>query len=270
MCAAPNRWAIRDAGIATFYDITSGDAKCSLRTLKASGLTNTSSTEYATGGYGNPRIVGFSSNREAQCTLEDAIFDNQLLAILSGNEIEIESKKIPYQEVVTVKTDAATLTKTPAGALTNVFVVNPDGTNGQEVKLKGEGEQKTGEYIISGKNITFFTGDFDDDTKIRVYYDIETDATATTIRVTSDSFGGTFKLVLQCMVREESTSKDYAAIITIPRAKIQDDWELSLSSEGAPATLNVPIEILKDPTSTTNDMWYMTIYDESLIDPVTP
>lgn len=155
MCAAPNRWAIRDAGIATFYDITSGDVKCSLRTLKASGLTNASSTEYATGGYGNPKIVGFSSNREAQCTLEDAIFDNALLAILSGNEIEIESKEIPYQEVVTVKNDAVTLTKTPAGALTNVFVVNSDGTNGQEVKLKGTETQKPENILFLVKLLHF-------------------------------------------------------------------------------------------------------------------
>jgi hypothetical protein len=39
--ATPNRWAIKEAGIATFYDLTSGKAIVTLNTLKTSGVETT-------------------------------------------------------------------------------------------------------------------------------------------------------------------------------------------------------------------------------------
>lgn len=37
----PNRWGIRDAGICTFYSLTTGKPVVTLRTLKTSGLETT-------------------------------------------------------------------------------------------------------------------------------------------------------------------------------------------------------------------------------------
>jgi len=39
--ATPNRWGIREAGIATFYDLTTQKAIVSLSTLKTSGVETT-------------------------------------------------------------------------------------------------------------------------------------------------------------------------------------------------------------------------------------
>lgn len=50
--ATPNRWGIREAGIATFYDLTTGKAKVTLTTLKTSGVETTGETVYAQGGRG--------------------------------------------------------------------------------------------------------------------------------------------------------------------------------------------------------------------------
>jgi hypothetical protein len=36
--STPNRWAIRDAGEATFYNLTTGKPVVTLRTLKTSGV----------------------------------------------------------------------------------------------------------------------------------------------------------------------------------------------------------------------------------------
>ena len=63
--ATPNRFSVRDSGSATFYRLT-GDlgAICTLSTLKTSGVETSGETVYARGGFGNPKLVGFSSNRE--------------------------------------------------------------------------------------------------------------------------------------------------------------------------------------------------------------
>src|SRR5690554_7711010 len=90
--ATPNRWAIREAGEATFYDLVDGHAIVTLTTLKTSGVETSGETVYARGGRGNAKIVGFSSNRESRINLEDAIFDNEAVAMLTGNNI-IEGTK---------------------------------------------------------------------------------------------------------------------------------------------------------------------------------
>jgi hypothetical protein len=47
--STPNRWAIKEAGIATFYNIATGKAVVTLATLKTSGVETTGETVYARG-----------------------------------------------------------------------------------------------------------------------------------------------------------------------------------------------------------------------------
>lgn len=47
--ATPNRWAIRDCGIATFYSLTTLKPIVSLHTLKTSGVETSGETAYARG-----------------------------------------------------------------------------------------------------------------------------------------------------------------------------------------------------------------------------
>jgi len=47
--STPNRWAIRDAGIATFWDLVTGKPYVTLKTLKTSGLETSGETVYARG-----------------------------------------------------------------------------------------------------------------------------------------------------------------------------------------------------------------------------
>ncbi len=47
--AAPNRWAVREAGEATFYSLVDGHAIVTLRTLKTSGVETSGETVYARG-----------------------------------------------------------------------------------------------------------------------------------------------------------------------------------------------------------------------------
>ncbi|TVX97965.1 hypothetical protein [Cohnella terricola] len=258
----PNRWAIRDAGIATFYSLATGKPVTTLRTLKTSGLETTGETVYSRGGRGNPKLLGFSSNREAKLTLQDAVFDNKALAMLTGNNLVEGASDVVFIDTLTVNANATALSKTPVGSLIGVYKLNADGTLGDEVKFAA-GTVATGEYKISGKNLTFFSGDFADGQKIAAYYSVTTDATAKTLKVTSDAFGKTFKVVLDCVVRDEYTKEDYAAQITIPSAKFEDTFNLALAAEGDPAVLDMTMDVLKDPLS--NDMWMMKIFDEDQI-----
>lgn len=220
-------------------------------------------TVYARGGSGNAKLVGFSSNREAKITLEDAIFDNDALAMLTGNAIAIGTREIYKNETITVTSNAATLSYTPAdaGALLGLFEINTDGTLGTEIIY--DSSPATGQYSVSSKTVSLYAGDYADATTLKAYYKVDTAADAARVLVTSSAFGGSFKVVLDVLVRDEYSKADYAAQLIIPNAKFEDNFNFSFAADGDPAVLSLPLEILKSSTST--DMWEMVIYDSATI-----
>ena len=63
-------------------------------------VTTNGETTYAMGGRGNAKLVGFSGNREARVTIQDAIFDNKALAMLTGVPVASSTKsKVKTEEV---------------------------------------------------------------------------------------------------------------------------------------------------------------------------
>jgi hypothetical protein len=259
--ATPNRWAIREAGEATFYDLVDGHAIVTLSTLKSTSIETTGETVYARGGSGNAKIVGFSSNREARLVMQDAIFDNEAVAMLTGNDLIQGVRIIDMHEIKTTTAKTITLSKTPNGALVSVYKVNADGTNGQEYTL-GDPTLNQYEYSISGKALTFHNS-VNDGTQFRVYYKVATPSDAKTVKVTSDQFGKTFRVVVDVLVVDEFTKKAFQGQLIVPNAKFEDNFTLSFSADGDPAVLDLNMEILKSPTST--DMWELVIYDKEQI-----
>ena len=259
--ATPNRWAIRDAGKASFFDLVTGKAIVTLDTLKTTGVETTGETVYAQGGEGNVRVVGFSSNRQARLSLQDCVFDNSAVAMLTGNNLATGKKEVyKSPEVGTVTSAKITLTKTPKGAIVSVFKRNTDGTNGEEYTL-GTPATNAKEYSVNGKELTFHNS-VTNDTKFNIYYKYETDSTARSVKVTSDKFGGTFKVVVDVLVRDVETKADFKGQIIVPNAKFEDNFNISLAADGDPAVLDLNMEVLKAPAST--DMWELVIFDDSL------
>jgi hypothetical protein len=259
--ATPRQYAIREVALATFYSLTTGKPLVHLDTLKTSGVENTAETIYARGGSGNAKLVGFSSNREGKITLQDAVFTNEVMALMTGNDMITGAKEIFKREILTVSAGLTiSLSKTPVGTPLKVAKLLTNGGDGTE--FAKDTVLGAGKYTISSKTITFNTGDVVQNDQVVVYYKINTDATATTMKVTSNKFGGSYKVVLDCLVRDLVTKADYAAQIIIYNAKMEDNWSFSFSPDGDPAVLDIPLEMLKSPTNT--DFYDMVVYDESL------
>ena len=263
---APDRYAIREAAEVHFYDLSDGSFVTTLDTLKNATMTVSGETVYARGGRGNPKLVGFSGDKEARLELEDALFTNESWMLLTGHDAEKGKKVVGWNEIKQVdENDKITLDKTPADdpdgnpKIDGVFKVNADGSNGTEI-TKAEGTLASGEYEISGNEITFFEDEFDEGTWMRVYYRIETDDEATTNKLTSDMFGGSYRIECDVLVRSLDTKEDYEGRLIINNGKIESDFEFEFSPEGDPSTQNVPIEVLRDPI--TDDMWELIVFDQ--------
>jgi hypothetical protein len=264
--ATPNTWVIRDVPKMTFVDVASRKPLFYLLDLKTSQLDNSAETVYARGGTGNPKIVGFSSNREARIEASNAVFDNAALAMATGNGIIKGVKAIQQREILTVNTNKVSLSFTPVsttGALIAVFEKNDDGSHGDEIVF-ASGTLTTGQYgHTSAKEVSFFAGDLPNGSDVIVYYNTNTDATAQTITISSDKFAGSFGLVLDAIVKSPYDQKDYAAQINIWAAKMEDNWSISMAADGDPSEHSMPIEILKQQGK--NDLYTITLYDGDLL-----
>lgn len=181
--------------------------------------------------------------------------------MLTGNDLVAGVKKVDRNEVLTVTSNTLTLSKTPQGAIVSLFKLNADGTNGQEHTLGTPGTNAL-EFSISGKVITLHTS-VANGTQFKVYYQVNTASDAKSIKVSSDQFGKTFRVVLDVLVVDEFTKAAFQGQLRIPNAKFEDNFNLSFSADGDPAVLDLNMEILKSPTST--DMWELVIFDDAAI-----
>lgn len=259
-----NKWAIREVAIAHFFDIATGELKVKLDSLKQNGLENTSETVYSQGGRGNTKIVGFSSNKAARFTLQDALFTNEMIAMLTGNEPVTGASPIIKEELLTVSGNAATLSCTPrfAGKLQSVQVLDADGGQGRTLSYASS-TPGTGQYSVSGKTVTFGSDTVADGERVHIYVETMTGADASKLVSSADKFAGSYKLVLDCLVRDVATEQDFAAQIVVHKAKLEDNWNLTMSPTGDPSVLDIPMEALRSGDS--NELYTMTIYDERAV-----
>jgi hypothetical protein len=259
--AVTNRWAIRDVATASFFDQVTKKLKARLDSLKQSGLENSADTVYAQGGSGNPKLVGFSGNKAAKFTLQDALFTNDFIAMLLGTEVVTAATPIITNDILTVNSGSATLENTPSstGALISVSKYLPDGTIGTNLDYSST-TASAGKYSVTGKTVTFASGEITDGEKVIVYYKTTAGSDTKQIKALTDKFAGSYELVLDVLVRDVLTKKDYAAQITIPSAKIEDNWKMDMASTGDPSVQDITMEALAVPGS--KDLYTMYIYDE--------
>lgn len=71
-------------------------------TLKTSSLEGQSSTVYAQGGRGNPRLVAWEGERTVTFTMEDALISAEGLSILTGAGLIDAKDKVVYQHVTEI------------------------------------------------------------------------------------------------------------------------------------------------------------------------
>jgi hypothetical protein len=177
----------------------------------------------------NPKLVGFSSNKEVKVNLSSAIFDNRVLGLLTGNSITTGATTVYRREIITVTTAAANLTSTPKGGeLLGLYLLGADGVESTEYAKVASAPTAT-EFTLTVKALAFNVA-VTDGTQFVAYYVADTGATTQTMTISSDKFPAAFKLVLEVLVTDFYTKALYPAQITIPSAKMEDNWSLSFKN----------------------------------------
>ena len=242
-----------------FYDIATNKPVLFLDTLKTSSIETTAQEVYATGGKGDSRLIGWEYDKQVSMAMQDALLSPKSIELVTGvatkvgvqaismrqdTEFDVTDPVNPvdkgsYFPLKASGTGAIQLAYTPLESAANIWVYEKD-------KDGVAGEEKVG--TLSG---TVLTVPALANKEVVVYYSYNSKATAETYTVSADKFGGTYKIVGDTYLRNDTTGVDEKFQMVIPKAKLKSGFNLNFSSDGEPSVFDLNVEVLKDSKTPT-------------------
>lgn len=253
-------------------------------TLKTSSLEGAASTVYATGGQGNPQLIGWDGERTLTFTMEDALLSMEGLAILTGagliaadkansgkgifkhennnfevktpNTIVIEGDYVCWTggATATADVDPEIVEKHQNGAA-DIFVMTLDdsGNINAEPCIPAAVEYSVKEE--NGKKIPVTTitcyghdGYIAKESIVLVDYYILRTSGATQVEITADKFSGSYYIEADTLFRRQGDNYDMPAAFVIPNGKIQSNFNFAMANSGDPSTFTFTVDAMPDYT----------------------
>ena len=95
------QYGIREVCDLTFYKLNDDGSKgakvFAIDTAKTSTLEGASTTVYAQGGKGNPRLIAWEGEKTLTFTVEDALISKEGLELLTGNDVSEQDNEITIE-----------------------------------------------------------------------------------------------------------------------------------------------------------------------------
>lgn len=228
------RYGIKEVADVTFYHIDKTKNQPTypvlvLDSLKVTSIEQTAETAEARGGKGNAKLIVWDFGKEITVNIEDALFSPKSLAIMMGDGA-----------VSTTDETEGNYVKRSAR-----IVATTDGTAPPVIKLDGKTVSPTEAsdltfYDASGSAVTSYT-------EGQIYYASwkQPVASKSIIKITPDSFPGTYYVTGDTMIRNERNGEDEYFQFIIPKAKMQAEQTISMEAEGDPSTFNMSLQVLR-------------------------
>ena len=233
-------------------------------TAKTSTLEQATTTVYAQGGKGNSRLIAWEGEKTMTFTVEDALMSPMGLAVLSGaGLIKADADNKQHVHVtcdVEVKDSTAEITLDQlnaelglnastlhicADANVPVFGTKLDGSGAgiawfNNITIEGA---TGGEVAVDGKNPAKFTitGAKDGDV-VKLDFYVVLSGGAQQVSIAPEDFGGYFYVEADTLFRREDTGRDMAAVITLPKVKVQSAFTFTMASSGDPSTFTFTMD----------------------------
>jgi hypothetical protein len=193
---------------------------------EASSNENQGTRVDLTGGRGNAKQMSFDHSRTSTFKLTIPLVDLNLLAILTGEDLQDAAGDIFKREVLTAVDATGTikvsLTETPVGTPS---VYKLDG-------LRDLGTEVTG-GTVSGKDITFTTGVAGGD-ELVVFYQYAAPVGAKQISIKSSKFPKAVEIYGEGLGRNQEDEQDYPVHVHVFKARPQINFTFTM--EGTNAT----------------------------------
>lgn len=243
-------------------------------TLKTSGLEGASTSVYAQGGWGNPRLIAWEGDKTLTLTMQDALLSPEGLAILSGADLieAADGAPIYVHQTSQVEVKTANTIVLPKGVIpcwnggrktgedtsatdkyvfhkeADIFCMKLD-ADGEivgepcvpaKVTVAGENAEAVATILChaDGENVTV---DLPVGSVVLVDYYVAKKA-GFQAEITADKFAGNFYIEGETLFRREADGVDMPAEMVIPNGKVQSNFNLTFSNSGDPAVFDFTID----------------------------
>ncbi len=236
--------------------------------LKMATTEGTAETVYAQGGAGNPRLIAWEGDKTVTFTFEDALISAEGMSILAGADLIDASanQKIRVHKKAVVQV-------AEQGVLDFKDVLNGetlvrDEVFGFIVDANGEITERLGKATVDENNlITFTNRPLVASESVLIDYYVEKSTGVKEISITPDKFAGYFYIEGDTLFRRQSDSKDLAAQMIIPNAKIQTAFNFSMSPSGDPSTFTFTVDafpgtLAGDPPGAEKKLYALRILED--------
>lgn len=237
------KFGIKDVCDVTFFDLRTDLPVLRMDTLKMTNIENVAASSTARGGKGNSKLLTWDFDRDATMQIQDALMSETSIGLLTGNAVvkgskdihrfqSVKIKDIVADKVITLEKDAIAGTiqvlhnGTPLALTTDFTVATPTPSKVTLVKTVAVGD------------------------KIEIFYLYKSDASATTIKISSDAFPGYYKVVGDTVVRNAETGTDEPFQIVVHKAKLQPGFTLNFQADGDPSVFDMNLEVMRAEGST--------------------
>lgn len=205
--------------------------------LKTSSLEGASTTVYAQGGRGNPRLIAWEGERTITFTMEDALISPMGFAILSGaGLIQGESGKgiTHVTERITAGTEALEGGTPVTEADYPVYALTFKG----DTMIKSQVVTASSSDAVLTEAKKLITGEID---AVLLDYYTSVGTALTQIDIEPDKFGGNFYIEAETLFRDKDGA-DNAAEFIIPNGKVQSNFTFTMASSGDPSTFTFTVD----------------------------
>lgn len=222
-----------------------------IESAKTSSLDGEATTVYATGGKGNNRLVAWEGDKTVTYTIEDALISPLGMNILTGAGLT----EATNDEIIHYHQYADVEARYSEGQLVVDLTENLNGETlctqqkifGMLLNGSGTIVNRLGKATVNGNILTFESpSGTTEDSYIRVDFYTIRRKDATEITIEPDKFAGYYYVEANTLYRQVSTGKDVAAVINIPKVKIQSKFNFAMSSTGDPSTFTFTMDAFPD------------------------
>lgn len=238
-------YGIKDCANLSLFDKGTGEPV--LHTDYANVSTNEWTSERVYANSKGTRAIAWDYDRQGTLAVEMEVFDLKWLSILAGSEFTTGENNIAKREVVKVATSKkAQLAGSAVVGSIQVVPVGADelehiGSPLVEVTLnETKTEVATGEFAVTGSEITFATDEVDG-TAYAVYY-LVLDSKVKSMVISADKFPKAFKVVADALIREKESGRDEFIQIEYPNARPQSNFTITMSAT-EPTNLSVTFDL---------------------------
>lgn len=204
--------------------------------LTESGIENALDKVEVRNGKRNKLFAILQSNKSANVTLTQNVFNFEAIAVNTGEEIVTGAGVGLTDEVtLTVVDDSGDLKITLPELPLDKVVLFKDGVALVE----------TTDYTVSDKEVTIIkSGIVKDDKIVVVPYKFETSAKTRTITVKADTLAKGGELILKTIEIDKNNNKVADFYVRFPNVVPDGEWSISLSSEVQPTDLAINVTVL--------------------------